>query len=174
MSDWTDRKLNPLDTRFIVIDNLELLNMLGLKISSKSVMNWALSSPKFCFDLFHILIDFLGCWAKTLDWWSIRHQSGIMIQFDCQVECNPVTAHTKIHHTDLSGPISSFMLSDWMYLVYTWYKPWIFQYILCIYSVYMLSIYYVYTLYIPCIYLVRVLYIIAIKYVITLYIPCGI
>ncbi len=114
----------------------------------------------------------------TLDWWSIRHQSCIMIQVDCQAERNPMTAQTK-NHTDLnSRSFSSFMLSDCMYLVYT-------VYILCIYFQYMLSIYYVYTQYILSmyseytqyilsIYSVHVLYIIAIKYVYAWYIAWGI
>ncbi len=64
-----------------------------------------------------------------LDWWSIRHQLGSMIQVDHQVECNPMIAQTKIH-TDLKlrlGPFRAFMLSDWIYLVYTLYEHGIYH-----------------------------------------------
>ncbi len=50
-------------------------------------------------------------------------QSGIMIQVDCQVKCNPVTAPTQIH-TDLKSRLENFQLLDVFYcmcLVCNWY-----------------------------------------------------
>ncbi len=119
------------------------------------------------------LIDFLGCCTFDIGLMINWHESGILIQFDCQAERNPMTAQTK-NHTDLnSRSFRGFMLSDWMYLVYTWYIPGIYQYILCIYFVYMLSIYYVYTQYIHSyVYAQYILCICHIYYVYTLYMYC--
>ena len=52
---------------------------------------------KFECLLFHIFISWVAA-LMTLVWLSIRHQSGIMIQVDYEVECNLMTAQTKIYN----------------------------------------------------------------------------
>ncbi len=65
-----------------------------------------------------------------------------MIQVHCHVHCNPMTAQTKIY-TDLKVRLEvvQSMLSDWMYMVYTWYSPGIYQYILSVYTLCICSVY---------------------------------
>jgi hypothetical protein len=73
-----------------------------------------------------------------------------MIQVDCHVECNPLTAQAKIY-TDLMSRIEvvqhlhAFLLDVHGYITGI---NLIYSYILCKYSLYMLSIYYVYTMYV--------------------------
>ncbi len=99
-----------------------------------------------------------------------------MIQLDCQVECNPMTAQTKIH-TDLNSrslsalPFSATSANRWSictcytlyilnicnvyvdFIVYTIYHVYtMYIYIYSIYHVYSFNMYT--SLYIPCIYMV--------------------
>ncbi len=156
-----------------------MLRMLGLKISSKSVMNWALSCTKFYFCLFYILIDFLGCCAYgnglMINQTSIRHNDTSW----SSIECKPMTAQTKIH-TELTltqglpapscFPIGCTWYILGIYLVYTIIY---YVYTLSIYSVYTMYIYWVYTMYILCTCIVYCSNKICIYMVYTIwYIPC--
>ncbi len=100
----------------------------------------------------------------TLDWWSIRHQSGIMIQLDCQVECNPMPVQTKIRRPPQHQPRSVVLRNsrrpvEHMHMIYIVYPCIYMVYTICIHGICRHHcIYHVYTMYIPCIYIVYIVY----------------
>ncbi len=107
----------------------------------------------YLIDCFLRLLIFFCHWTDDQSD-NDKNQSGIMIQIDCQDECNPMTAQTKIHTQGLSVP-SYFLIG------YTWYIlginlvytsiSYVYSVCICsIYTQYILSIYSVYTLYMHC------------------------